>query len=100
MLLAKFWICGDPTSHHLRVRDISATGLSGVTAVKLAIGNNIVLEMRGLAKMEATVVWHYSDSIGVKFNEPIDPNKARLTVASNYNATTLTGPAGALKRGV
>lgn len=81
MLLAAFWVSGDPTSHQLRVRDISATGLRGVTATQLTKGQEIVLEIRGVGKVEGRIVWASSELIGVQFGEPINPESTRIPVS-------------------
>ena len=100
MLLAAFWVSGDPTSHQLRVRDISATGLRGVTATQLAKGQEIVLKIRGVGKVEGRIVWASSGLIGVQFGELINPESTRIPVSRTYNVDRADRPGGGLKRRV
>jgi hypothetical protein len=63
-----------------RVRDLSPEGLKvELDAAPLrpfALGNIVVVELRGIGQVEAQIVWRRTHWYGVRFSHPVDPERA------------------------
>lgn len=64
----------------LRVRNLSAKGLMADCPVALEKGQHITLELRGIGPVEGAIVWTAGDRVGIAFDHPINPAKARIPV--------------------
>ena len=79
--------------HAGRVRDLSAEGLkielddAPVTPMKR--GETVFVEMRGIGRVKASIVWRRSHWYGVRFDRPIKPERAVKSVGARANAAEL-----------
>ena len=72
---------GDPTSQTMRVRNLSAGGMMAEIGEPFEVADRIEIELRGIGELDGTVMWRDENRIGVSFATPIDPRKARKSVA-------------------
>ena len=91
LLLAQLRVAGEVQVYAIRIRDLSAHGLRAQFAGRLLDGVPIAVELRNLGWVEGRVVWQEADMIGVRFEQPIDPDKARIAVTGAYQVPT-SGP--------
>jgi hypothetical protein len=73
-----------------RVRNLSATGLMADCERPVPAGSVIMLELRGVGRVNGKVVWSREDKIGVAFDEEIDPQLARKPVSVGARERTPT----------
>ena len=63
-----------------RVRDLSAEGvkieLDAAPLRPFALGNIVIVELRGIGPVEAQIVWRRTNWYGVRFSHPVDPERA------------------------
>ena len=64
-----------------RVRNLSATGLMADCEKPLAADTRVVMDLRGIGRVEGTVAWSRRDKIGVAFDQEVDPQLARKPVS-------------------
>lgn len=60
----------------LRVRNLSATGVMGDTELAIERDRCVLLELRGIGRVSAKVVWAREGKIGLAFDTPVDPLQA------------------------
>ncbi|MET0239441.1 MAG: PilZ domain-containing protein [Sphingobium sp.] len=65
-----------------RVRNLSATGLMADCPYALLDGERLVVILRGIGEVAATISWIAHGRIGLAFDRPIDPKAARRPVMS------------------
>lgn len=69
-----------------RVRDLSSDGLKiELDAAPLRpfmLGNMVIVELRGVGQVEAQIVWRRMHWYGVRFEHPVDPDKALKPVGA------------------
>lgn len=63
-----------------RVRNVSAGGIMCETARNHIEGERIVVTLRSVGQVEATVVWTSAHRVGLAFDETIDPRELRVPV--------------------
>lgn len=88
MLLAQLRVEGQAEVYAIRVRDLSAGGLRAHFPGRVLGQTKVFVEIRNLGWVEGRVVWQDATTIGVRFAEPIDPEKARIAVTGAYQAPT------------
>lgn len=81
LLQARAFLGDDPTEISLRVRNLSAGGLMADCGPPCAPGDAILIELRGVGAVRGHVAWRTHGRIGVAFDAPIDPLRARRPVA-------------------
>lgn len=64
-----------------RVRNLSATGLMADCERAVPAGLRIRFDLRGIGRVDGSVVWSRDDRIGIVFDEKIDPQLARRPVS-------------------
>ena len=69
------------SSIQVRVRNLSSGGMMAEPDVHVAQGGRVVVELRGIGEIEATVAWTMVGRAGLAFDQEIDPRLARKTVA-------------------
>src|SRR3546814_2274000 len=70
----------------VRVRNLSAKGLMADCPFPIIEGEAVILNVRGVGPVSGAVVWINGDKIGVAFDNPIDPARARMPVSSSATA--------------
>ena len=69
-----------PTPARMRVRNLSSGGMMAEGDLRVARGQAIRAELRGIGMVEGTVVWVRGNSFGVAFEVEVDPKLARTKV--------------------
>ncbi|MBN8814903.1 MAG: PilZ domain-containing protein [Sphingomonas sp.] len=86
-LVADLAIHGRPGPLQVRVRNLSPGGLMAEYAHPLDIGNPVDIDLRGVGRVTGQVAWSAAGRIGIAFDNPIDPLKARKPVSSRSAPT-------------
>lgn len=63
-----------------RVRNVSAGGVMCETARHHLEGERILVTLRSVGEVEATVVWTSANRVGLAFDHIIDPRELRLPI--------------------
>jgi hypothetical protein len=83
MLMATMVAASTPDEPiQLRVRNLSAGGLMGESVRKLAKGERVELELRGIGQVLGEIAWCGGGKVGVRFDRPIDPKATRKQVGT------------------
>lgn len=80
-MIARLTRQSDGSVEDVRVRNVSAGGLMAETTMKIGEGEAVLLDLRGIGEVEATVTWRDGRRMGVRFAEEIDPYLVRRPVA-------------------
>lgn len=91
LLLARLCVEDDAEIYAIRIRDLSAGGMRAQFSGRPLGRTKVAVEIRNLGWVEGRVAWQNADTIGVRFDKPIDPEKARISVTGAYQAPT-SGP--------
>ena len=81
-VMADLRLPGSAAEHRIKVRNLSAGGMMGEGAVRVARGDAVEVRIRNVGWVEGSVAWVQDDRFGVAFREEIDPKVARASVAS------------------
>lgn len=81
-LLARLSLSDRSTARDVRVRNLSSGGLMAEYEGPVAIGEPVVVDLRGIGEVRGRIAWATEGRIGVALDEQIDPKKARKPVAS------------------
>lgn len=84
LLLARLRVQGEAEIYAIRIRDLSANGLRAQFAGRPLDRTNVTIEIRNLGWVDGRVAWQDAQTIGIRFAEPIDPDKARIAVTGAY----------------
>ena len=84
LLLAQMRVDGEATTFGIRIRDLSAGGLRAQFAECRLCGARIAVEIRNIGWVNGRVVWQNDAHVGVRFDTPIDPDKARIAVTGSF----------------
>lgn len=88
LLLARLRVEGEAEIYAVRIRDLSAGGMRAQFSGRSLDQSKVAIEIRNLGWVEGRVAWQGADMIGVRFAEPIDPEKARISVTGAYQVPT------------
>lgn len=91
-LTARLTLAGKPTAHDVRVRNLSEGGLMAEYDPIVEPDTTVTLEMRGLGEMTGRVAWCTRGRLGIAFDQPIDPSRARKPVGVGKPAPGYTKP--------
>ena len=72
---------GDAQPATMRIRNLSSGGMMAEISEPFEEGDRIEIELRGIGALDGTVIWRTDTRIGIAFAEPIDPRRARKSVA-------------------
>ena len=86
LLLGRLRVAGEAEIHAVRIRDLSAGGMRAQFSGRPLGHTQVAVEIRNLGWVEGRVAWQNADMIGVRFAEPIDPERARIAVTGAYQA--------------
>lgn len=81
-LAATIWFAGDASPMPVRIRNISSGGMMIDSAVPREKGLPLTAELKTIGKVSGTVAWSNDKRMGIIFDRPIDPQRARLQVAT------------------
>lgn len=88
-VMADLRLPGSAAEHRIKVRNLSAGGMMGEGAVRVARGDAVEVRIRNVGWVEGSVAWVQDDRFGVAFREEIDPKVARASVASESTVSPL-----------
>ena len=80
-VMADLRLPGSNEEHRIKVRNLSAGGMMGEGAVRVARGDQIEVNIRNIGWVEGSVAWVQDDRFGVAFHDEIDPKVARAPLA-------------------
>ena len=86
LLLGKLRVAGEAEIYAVRIRDLSASGMRAQFSGRPLGHTKVAVEIRNLGWVEGHIAWQNADMIGVRFAEPIDPERARIAVTGAYQA--------------
>ena len=84
LLLAQLRVEGEAVVFGIRIRDLSAGGLRAQFAECRLGRARVAVEVRNIGWVTGSVVWQDGAHIGVRFDSPIDPDKARIAVTGSF----------------
>ena len=76
-VMADLRVADSDAEHRIKVRNLSAGGMMGEGAVRVARGDKVTVNIRNIGWVEGSVAWVQDDRFGVAFQEEIDPKIAR-----------------------
>ena len=74
---------GEGAAHRVKVRNLSAGGMMAEGEVPVVRGARLMVELRNLPPIEASVAWVQDGRFGVAFAREIDPKTPRTPVGNN-----------------
>ena len=98
LLLAQMRVDGESVCFGIRIRDLSAGGLRAQFAECRLSDARIAVEIRNIGWVKGSVVWQDGAQIGIRFDTPIDPDRARIAVTGSF--ATPSPPPRVLQRRV
>ena len=75
-------IAGRFESLAFRVRNLSATGLMGESAMDVPPGTHVSVDLRNIGTVSAVVAWSTGGRFGLAFHEQIDPRLVRQEISA------------------
>lgn len=66
----------------VRVRNLSRGGLMAELAGDPDIGDPVQIEVRGVGWVDGQIAWAAEGRVGISFDKPIDPKRARKPVSA------------------
>ncbi|MBW8753073.1 MAG: PilZ domain-containing protein [Sphingomonadales bacterium] len=81
-VMADLRLSGSSEEHRIKVRNLSAGGMMGEGAIRVARGDEIEVNIRNIGWVEGSVAWVQDDRFGVAFRTEIDPKVARAPLAA------------------
>lgn len=91
MLAAQFRV-GETDPVTVRVRNLSAGGLMAEYMIALATGTRVSIDVRGVGWVPGRVAWAAENRIGIAFDAPIDPMRARKPVGKGIQTPDYAKP--------
>lgn len=67
----------------VRVRNLSSGGMMAEPSVEVAPGERVMVDLRGVGEIAATVMWTVAGRAGLAFDREIDPRKARTPIGES-----------------
>ncbi len=86
-LLAELCIEGSQGQHKVKVRNLSPGGMMVEADLKVAQGQQIVVDLRNIGSVRGQIAWVRNGKFGVAFDRSIDPKLARKPVGSSGEPT-------------
>lgn len=80
-LAAKLSVTGLP-AEQVRVRNLSAGGLMAEYPSPIEPGTTVLVDLRGIGEIRGRIAWATDGRIGIAFDTPIDPLRARKPVGT------------------
>ncbi|UVO49539.1 PilZ domain-containing protein [Sphingomonas sp. SUN019] len=85
-LLAQLHVEGRAEPIAVRVRNLSAGGLMAELPHPVPTDRAIDIDVRGIGRITGRIAWQTAGRIGVAFDQPIDPQRARKPVSGTATA--------------
>ena len=94
-LVADVRLAGEDAAYRVKVRNLSAGGMMAEGNMPVQPGARLVVELRSLPPVEASVAWVSEGRFGIAFAEEIDPRASRIPVGKGAtSAPRHVRPAG------
>ena len=81
-LTAHVRIAGEAQEHEVRIRNLSAGGLMAELGRTVPVSTAATLQVRGIGEVTGRVAWCAEGRVGIAFDAPIDPKRARKPVGT------------------
>lgn len=81
-LTAQVRIAGEVSHHEVRIRNLSEGGLMAELGRTVPVGTVATLQVRGIGEVTGRVAWCAEGRVGIAFDAPIDPKRARKPVGT------------------
>lgn len=91
-LTAKLTLPGRDAVDNVRVRNLSEGGLMAEYDRAVEPGTPVTLELRGLGELDGRVAWCTRGRLGIAFEQPIDPARARKPVGTGASSPSYAKP--------
>ncbi|MGU3391468.1 PilZ domain-containing protein [Sphingomonas sp. M1A8_2b] len=88
LLMAHLRLAGEQQTREVRVRNLSERGLMLELDKMVAIATPVQLDVRGIGEVGGKVAWCTEGRVGVAFDSPVDPKKARKAVGASKPVDT------------
>ena len=79
-LLATVTVDGETAGKEVRVRNLSAGGMMAELDRVVATGTSVAIDLRGVGEIAGKIAWCAEHRVGIAFDHPIDPKRARKPV--------------------
>lgn len=71
---------GDDRARDIRVRNLSEDGVMAELDRVVPAGTRVSLDIRGIGDVSGRVAWCAEGRLGIRFDSPVDPRRARKPV--------------------
>ena len=95
LILGRLRAIDTAESWTIRIRNLSATGLMADAVTGVEQDMRYGLDIRGIGRIDATLLWVRDGRMGMAFATPIDPRQSRRPTA-NWNDDYTRGVAAAV----
>lgn len=79
-LLAELAFEGEPNTHRVRVRNLSAGGMMAESDKRVLPGTRMTVYLKNVSPVEGSVAWVQDQRFGIAFVHEIDPKAPRSAV--------------------
>ena len=93
-LMARLAFVGTSDVREVRVRNLSEGGMMAEVDRVVDVGTPVLLELRGIGEVAGKAAWCTEGRIGIAFDWPIDPQKARKPVGQGKRTPGYAKPMG------
>lgn len=97
-LLAEIRIEQQTETHRVRVRNLSDGGMMGEGNLRVQRGHRLTIELRNIGAVNGAVAWVQDNRFGIAFDEEIDSQMARRSLAGQADRATAVVSASRLHR--
>ena len=91
-LTARLTFVGTADAREVRVRNLSEGGMMAEVDRVVDTGTAVSMELRGIGEVTGRVAWCTEGRIGIAFDSPIDPKKARKPVGQGKQTPIYATP--------
>jgi hypothetical protein len=91
-LTARVRITGEAREHEVRIRNLSEGGLMAELGRAVPVGIAATLQVRGIGEVTGRVAWCAEGRVGIAFDAPIDPKRARKPVGTGRKTPIYAKP--------
>ncbi|WP_445192871.1 PilZ domain-containing protein [Sphingomonas sp. Tas61C01] len=93
-LTARLTFVGTTDNHEVRVRNLSEGGMMAEVDRVVDAATPVTLELRGIGEVTGRIAWCTEGRVGIAFDHPIDPKKARKPVGQGSRTPVYATPVG------
>lgn len=93
-LTARLTFVGTSDTREVRVRNLSEGGMMAEVDRVVDAATPVSLELRGIGEIAGKIAWCTEGRVGIAFDHPIDPKKARKPVGQGARTPIYATPVG------